>query len=180
MPTPEATKRAVASLWVYRAGTDLDDPAGSPRYVIEPEDSVLTEDSAAALLAAETKPIRLSVSREADVLRVEHSQVVDPTQLQFLRRRSSTNRAYWQERLGLRAEEIRVFLRTGRLTMVVPFEEYLTWLGEYSLSNAGQSGSFGTIYPEAKAAGAHIYVDASSYRPGEEPIVLHWELRSPS
>jgi len=180
MPTPEATRAARASLWVYRAGTGLDDPARSPSYVLEPESTQIAEDSAAALVAVQTKPIQLSVSREADVLRVKHSQVVDPTELQFLRRRCSTNRAHYQERLGLRAEEIKVFLRTGRLTMLLPFEEYLTWLGEYSLSGAGQSGNVGTIYPEAKAAGAHIYVDASSYRPGEEPIVWHWELRSPS
>ena len=177
MPTPEATRTALVSLWVYRAGTGLDDPTRSPSFVLEPESTHIPEDSAAARLAAETKPIRLSVSREADVLRMKHRLLVEPSELQFLRRRSSDTCAYWQKQLGLRAEDIRVFLRAGRLTTILPFEEYLTWLGEYSLSNAGQSGSFGTVSPEATAAGAQIYVEASAYRPGEEPRM--WTLRWP-
>src|SRR5438105_1554444 len=138
MPTPEAIRTALASLWVYRAGTGLDDPTRSPSFVLEPESTQISEDSAAALLAAETKPTRLSVSREADVLRVKHWQLVEPSELQFLRRRSSDTRAYWQKQLGLGAEDIRVFLRAGRLTMVLGFDKYINWLGEYSLMDAGQ------------------------------------------
>jgi hypothetical protein len=177
MSTPTATRIALASLSVYRAGTGLDDPARSPSFVLEPESTQVSEDSAATLLSAETKPIRVSVSREADVLRVKHWQLAEPSELQFLRRRSADARSYWQKQLGLRAEDIRVFLRAGRLTMVLPFEEYITWLSEYSLGDAGQSGSFGSIYPEAKAAGAQIDVEASAYRRGDEPKIWSFHFR---
>jgi hypothetical protein len=51
--------------------------------------------------------------------------------------------------------------------MVLSFDEYIAWLGDYSLSDTGHSGNSGAKYPEARAAGAQIYVEASGHSDGE-------------
>ena len=124
MSTDIDRKIAFASILVHRAAIGLDDANLTPSYVVEPEGTTMSEEAIVALLAAASKPMRLSVARDVEAIRVQHDLLTDAAELECLRRRSSATRAYWHKRLPWRDAEPRVLLCAGRLRMKLTFEEY--------------------------------------------------------
>ena len=124
MSTDIDRKIAFASILIHRAAIGLDDANRIPSYVVEPEGTTMSEEAIIALLAAASQPMRLSVARDVEAIRVQHYLLNDAAELEYLRRRSFATRAYWHKHLPWPDVERRVLLRAGRLRMKLTFAEY--------------------------------------------------------
>ena len=168
---------ALGAILLLRAALRLENSDQALTLTVDPEGIVMSESSLAEFLAAAPKPIRLIGTADKGVTRVSHLPVTEPSQLEFLRRRSHDTRNYFRKQLPLPEGQIRVLLRAGRQKVVLNYEQYIRWLGEYSVPGTGWGGGPPAKRDsEARQIGAHLVFDVSAHegRIKEFRLKLPW------
>lgn len=155
---------ALAAILLVRAAIHLENSDLPLTFTVEPEAIVKSESALADFLAAAFKPVRLVATTDKNVLRVSHLRVTEPSELEFLKRRSHDTRAYFRKRLRLPEDQIRVLLRAGRQRVVLRFAQFIRWQGEYSVPGTGWGGGPpATRDSEARKIGAHLVFDVDAH-----------------